>query len=65
VQRLAGLVEARLESGGRLGRYTMDQVAQHNTKDSGWVVVDGKVRGPGGAGDGVAHQQRRRRGRRA
>ena len=45
VQRLAELVEARLERGGRLGRYTLDQVAQHNTKDNGWIVVGGKVRG--------------------
>lgn len=45
-QRMAqvvGLVEERLFRKGRLGRYTMEEVAQHNHKDSGWVVVNGRV----------------------
>lgn len=41
--RVVALVEARLERSGRLGRYTMAEVARHNSKESGWVVVDGKV----------------------
>ena len=45
VQLVSQLVEARLRKGGRLGRYTMAEVAQHNHKDSAWVVVDGKVGG--------------------
>lgn len=45
-QRMAqvvGLVEQRLVSRGRLGRYTLEEVARHNHKDSGWVVVNGRV----------------------
>jgi uncharacterized protein YchJ len=37
------MIEARMEKKGCLGRYTMSEVAQHNHKDSAWLVVSGRV----------------------
>ncbi|KAL4443936.1 hypothetical protein ABPG75_011673 [Micractinium tetrahymenae] len=42
-RKVVGLVEARLRQGGRLRRYALAEVAAHNSKDDGWVAVDGKV----------------------
>jgi hypothetical protein len=42
--RVASLVEARLERKGCLNKYTLSEVAKHNTKDDAWVVVGGRVR---------------------
>ncbi|PRW58439.1 cytochrome b5 [Chlorella sorokiniana] len=43
VCRLAQLLEARLQRAGRLGRYTLAEVAQHCTPHDGWIVVDSRV----------------------
>lgn len=42
-RKVVGLVEARLRQTGRLHRYTLAEVARHNTKDDAWVAVDGRV----------------------
>lgn len=41
--RLTGLVEARLERKGRLGKYTMAEVAKHNQPADAWIVLRGRV----------------------
>lgn len=43
---LTRVFSARLESGGRLGRYTLAEVARHNTPEDAWVVVAGHVSAP-------------------
>lgn len=42
-ERVASMIEARMEKKGCLGRYTLSEVAQHNHKDSAWLVVSGRV----------------------
>lgn len=49
--QLLGLFEDRLARNGKLGSYTLEEVARHDSKDDAWVAVDGKVRG--GVGGGV------------
>ena len=44
VCQLAKLLEARLQRAGRLGRYTLAEVARHSTPADGWIAVNGRVR---------------------
>jgi cytochrome b involved in lipid metabolism len=40
---LRDLWSKRLQRAGKLRRVTMEEVKLHNTKDDGWIVVDGWV----------------------
>jgi nitrate reductase (NAD(P)H) len=40
---LAERLGEKLKSGGRLSKFTMNEVRKHNYKDSGWIVVNNKV----------------------
>lgn len=41
--RLQAAAERRLEARGRLGRYTLAEVARHNRPEDAWIACFGKV----------------------
>lgn len=55
--QLAAVFERRLERHGRLGRYTLQEVAKHCSPDDAWVVVAGKVRGEVGSSSWLSARQ--------